>query len=122
MSAPRVPEGVLILSNDFLTPFAKTSDYLADAFERRGIPAYVRDNAEARMLTFLCSDEMAPKLPLAQAAVIAAQRELIERAAIDTVRHARPPGRRPGDPGDPLVLVRRFSQLGDVAVQSLLPG
>jgi hypothetical protein len=85
MSAPRVPEGVLILSNDFLTPFAKTSDYLADAFERRGIPAYVRDNAEARMLTFLCSDEMAPKLPLAQAAVIAAQRELIERAAIDTV-------------------------------------
>jgi len=85
MSAPGTPEGVLILSNDFLTPFAKTSDYLADAFERRGIPAYVRDNAEARLLTFLCSDEMAPKLPLAQDAVCSATRELIEHAAIDTV-------------------------------------
>jgi len=85
MSAPGIPEGVLILSNDFLTPFAKTSDYLAEAFERRGIPAYVRDNAEARLLTFLCSDEMAPKLPLAQDAVCSATRELVEYAAIDTV-------------------------------------
>jgi hypothetical protein len=85
VNAPRPPQGVLILSNDFLTPFAKTSDYLADAFERCGIPAYVRDNAEARLLTFLCSDEMAPKLPRAQEAVTSAQRELIEYAAIDTV-------------------------------------
>jgi hypothetical protein len=80
-----VPEGVLILSNDFLTPFANTSDYLAAALERRRIPAYVRDNADARMLTFLCSEEMQPKLPLAQQAVCDHLRELIEYASIDTV-------------------------------------
>jgi hypothetical protein len=85
MNAPRVPEGVLLLSNDFLTPFAKTSDYLAEAIERRGIPAYVRDNADARLLTFLFSEEMEPKLPCAQEAVADAQRELIEYAGIDTV-------------------------------------
>jgi hypothetical protein len=51
MNPRHVPSGVLILSNDFLTPFAKTSDYLAEALERRGIPAYVRDNADARMFT-----------------------------------------------------------------------
>jgi hypothetical protein len=79
------PKGVLILSNDFLTPFAKTSDYLAEALERRGIPAYVRDNADARMLTFLFSEEMQPKMPLGQEAIGAAMRELIEYAAIDTV-------------------------------------
>jgi hypothetical protein len=80
-----VPQGVLILSNDFLTPFAKTSDYLAAALERRGIPAYVRDNAEARLLTFLFSDEMEPRRPQAQEAVSETFRELIEYAAIDTV-------------------------------------
>jgi hypothetical protein len=86
MSAPTVaPEGVLILSNDFLTPFAKTSDYLADALEQRGIPAYVRDNAEARMLTFLFTQEMEPKVPLAQEAVCDAMRELVEYAGIDTI-------------------------------------
>jgi hypothetical protein len=80
-----VPAGVLILSNDFLTPFAKTSDYLAAALERRQIPTYVRDNADARMLTFLCSEEMEPKLPLAREAVCDSLRELIEYAGIDTV-------------------------------------
>jgi hypothetical protein len=79
------PSGVLILSNDFLTPFAKTSDYLADAFERRHIPAYVRDHADARLLTYLFSEEMAPRIPQAQEAVAEALRELIEYAAIDTV-------------------------------------
>ena len=79
------PSGVLILSNDFLTPFAKTSDYLAAALERRHIPAYVRDNAEARLLTFLCSEEMQAKTPLAQDAVCESLRDLIEYAGIDTV-------------------------------------
>ncbi len=79
------PKGVLILSNDFLTPFAKTSDYLAEALERRGIPAYVRDNADARMLTYLFSEEMQPKMPRAQEAVREGLRELVEYAAIDTV-------------------------------------
>jgi glycosyltransferase involved in cell wall biosynthesis len=79
------PKGVLLLSNDFLTPFAKTSDYLAQALERRGIPAYVRDNADARMLTYLFSEEMEPRVPEAQAAVGAAYRELIDYAALDTV-------------------------------------
>jgi hypothetical protein len=78
-------EGVLILSNDFLTPFAKTSDYLAAALDRRGIPAYVRDNAEARLLTYLFSEEMKPKMPRAQEAICESLRELIEYAAIDTV-------------------------------------
>jgi hypothetical protein len=84
MSASR-PEGVLLLSNDFLTPFAKTTDYLAEAIERRGIPAYVRDNADARLLTFLFSEEMQPKMARAQEAVAEAQRELIQYAGIDTV-------------------------------------
>jgi hypothetical protein len=79
------PRGVLLLSNDLLTPFAKTTDYLAAALERRGIPAYVRDNAEARLLTFLFTQEMEPQTPEAQAAVCEAMRELIEHAAIDTV-------------------------------------
>jgi len=79
------PEGVLLLSNDLLTPFAKTSDYLAAALERRGIPAYVRDNADARLLTFLFSEEMRAKMPLAQEAVSEGLRELVEYAAIDTV-------------------------------------
>ncbi len=79
------PQGVLILSNDFLTPFAKTSDYLAEALERRGIPAYVRDNADARMLTFLFTQEMEPQMPQAQQAICDGLRELIEYAAIDTV-------------------------------------
>lgn len=84
-TATSKPQGVLILSNDFLTPFAKTSDYLADALERRGIPAYVRDNADARMLTFLFSEEMAPKIPQAQAEICATMRELVDFAALDTV-------------------------------------
>jgi hypothetical protein len=79
------PEGVLILSNDLLTPFAKTSDYLAEAMERRGIPVYVRDSADARMLTFLFTQEMEADMPLAQEAVCDGFRELIEYAAIDTV-------------------------------------
>jgi len=81
----KIPRGVLILSNDFLTPFAKTSDYLASALERRRIPAYVRDNADARMLVFLCSEEMQPKIPRAQAAICTGLRDLIEYAEIDTV-------------------------------------
>ncbi len=85
MNAPAAPKGVLILSNDLLTPFAKTSDYLAAALERRRIPTYVRDNAEARLLTYLYSEEMAPKIAVAQEAVCEAMRELIAHAAIDTV-------------------------------------
>jgi hypothetical protein len=85
MNSGTLPEGVLILSNDMLTPFAKTSDYLAAALERRRIPTYVRDNAEARLLTFLYSEAMADKAPLAQEAVCDAMRELVEHAAIDTV-------------------------------------
>ena len=85
MNAATPPKGVLILSNDFLTPFAKTSDYLADALERRGIPTYVRDNADARMLTFLYESEHKEKQPLAQEAVCDDFRELIEFAQIDTV-------------------------------------
>jgi hypothetical protein len=85
MTPASAPTGVLLMSNDLLTPFAKTTDYLAAALERRGIPAYVRDNAEARLLTFLFSEEMAAKTPQAQEAVCDAVRELIEYAGIDTV-------------------------------------
>jgi hypothetical protein len=85
MNATPAPEGVLILSNDFLTPFAKTSDYFAAALERRGIPAYVRDNADARLLAFLFSQEMQPKMPRAQEAIARSLRELIALAGIDTV-------------------------------------
>jgi hypothetical protein len=85
MKTSAQPKGVLIMSNDVLTPFAKTSDYFAAALERSGIPTYVRDNADARMLTFLFSMEMAPRLPQAQEAVCHALRELIRDAAIDTV-------------------------------------
>ena len=85
MRTVSAPKGVLILSNDFLTPFAKTSDYLAGALERRGIPTYVRDNADARMLTFLFSEEMQAKTPLAQEAICEIYRDLIEHAAIDTI-------------------------------------
>ena len=85
MSSPAKPEGVLVLSNDFLTPFAKTSDHLASAMERQGIPTYVRDNADPRLLTFLFSDEMSPRIPDAQEAVCEGFRELIEYAAIDSV-------------------------------------
>ncbi len=85
MSSFQTPKGVLILSNDFLTPFAKTSDYLAAALERRGVPTYVRDNAESRLLTFLFSEEMQSKTPLAQEAICESFRELVEYADIDTV-------------------------------------
>jgi Glycosyl transferases group 1 len=85
MNPPPKPKGVLILSNDFLTPFAKTSDYLADALERRGIPTYVRDNADARMLTFLYETDLKEKQPLAQEAVCEGPRDLIEFAELDTV-------------------------------------
>jgi hypothetical protein len=85
MKTSSIPEGVLILSNDLLTPFAKTSDYLAAALERRNIPAYVRDNAEARQLTFLFSGEMEPKMPEAQEAICKVFRDLVDHAAIDTV-------------------------------------
>jgi hypothetical protein len=85
MNTPYLPKGVLVMSNDILTPFAKTSDYLATALERRGVPAYVRDNADARMVSFLFSQEMAPKIPRAQEAVCKALHELIALAGIDTV-------------------------------------
>jgi hypothetical protein len=85
MNAPPPSQGVLLLSSDLLTPFAKTTDYLADAIERRGIPAYVRDNADARMLTYLFAQELAPKVPLAQEAICEGLRELIAYAGIDTV-------------------------------------
>jgi hypothetical protein len=85
MNATHRPNGVLLMSHDLLTPFAKTTDYLADALERHGIPAYVRDNADARMLTYLFSQEMAPKAPRAQQAICEAMRELIQHAGIDTV-------------------------------------
>jgi hypothetical protein len=85
VSSFQTPKGVLILSNDFLTPFAKTSDYLAAALERRGVPTYVRDNAESRLLTFLFSEEMQSKTPLAQEAICESFRELVEYADIDTV-------------------------------------
>jgi hypothetical protein len=78
-------KGVLLISNDLLAPFAKTTDYLAAAFERRGIPAYVRDSSDARFLTFLFTQELESRLPLAQQAVCDGLRELIEYAAIDTV-------------------------------------
>ena len=82
---PTNPKGVLLLSGDFFTPFAKTTDYLAAAFERRGVPAYVRDNSEARMLNFLFSEEMEPRMPVARDAVCDALRELVQYAEIDTV-------------------------------------
>jgi hypothetical protein len=85
MIPPIRPTGVLLMSNDLLTPFAKTTDYLAAAIERRGIPAYIRDSADARMLTYLFSQEMAPKAPLAQEAICDGLRELIQYAEIDTV-------------------------------------
>jgi hypothetical protein len=85
MNTTALPKGVLIMSNDFLTPFAKTSDYLATALERRGIPAYVRDNGDARMLTYLFTQEMEPKMPQAQEAVCKCLRELIKTTGIDTV-------------------------------------
>ena len=85
MSATASPGGVLILSNDVLTPFAKTSDYLADAFERRGVPAYVRDNADARLLSYLCAEGMAKERPPAQAEIGSALHGLIDAAGIDTV-------------------------------------
>jgi hypothetical protein len=76
---------VLLLSNDLITPFAKTTEYFAAAMERRGIPAYVRDGAEVRCLNYLFAESMAPHLPDAQAASYAALRELVEFAGIDTV-------------------------------------
>jgi hypothetical protein len=85
MTAPAKPSGVLLLSNDMATPFAKTTDFIAAAIERRGIPAYVRDNAETRNLSYLFSQEMAPQAPEAQAAICDASRELIAYAGLDTV-------------------------------------
>lgn len=67
------------------TPFAKTTDFIAAAIERRGVPAYVRDSTEARNLSYLFSQEMAPKAPQAQEAVGDALRELVAYAGIDTV-------------------------------------
>jgi hypothetical protein len=85
MNAPAKPSGVLLMSNDMATPFAKTTDFLAAALERVGIPAYVRDAAEARNLTYLFSQEMAPRMPQAQEEICAGLRELIAYAGIDTV-------------------------------------
>ena len=73
------------MSNDLLAPFAKTTDYLAAALERRGIPAYVRDSSDARLLTFLFTEELEPRAPQAQEAICDGLRELIQYAAIDTV-------------------------------------
>ena len=85
MNAPTKPSGVLLMSNDMATPFAKTTDFIAAAIERRGVPAYVRDGTEARNLSYLFSQEMEPKSPLAQAAISDALRELVAYAGIDTV-------------------------------------
>jgi len=85
MNSTAKPSGVLLLSNDMATPFAKTTDFIANAIERRGIPAYVRDNAEARNLTYLFQQEMAPQMPQAQEAIADALRDLVEYAGIDTV-------------------------------------
>jgi len=79
------PSGVLLMSNDLATPFAKTTDFIAAALERRGIPAYVRDSTEAGNLTYLFSQEMAPRAPQAREAICDALRELIAYAGIDTV-------------------------------------
>ncbi len=38
MNPPARPSGVLLMSNDMATPFAKTTDFLAAAVERRGVP------------------------------------------------------------------------------------
>jgi glycosyltransferase involved in cell wall biosynthesis len=79
------PSGVLLVSCDHLTPFAKTTDFLAAAIERLGIPAYVRDSSDARHLGLLCFEEMAHKEPLARQAINSAWRELVAHAEIDTV-------------------------------------
>ncbi len=85
MSAPAKPSGVLLMSNDMATPFAKTTDFIAAAIERRGVPAYVRDSTEARNLGYLFSQEMAPRLPQAEEAISDALGELVAYAGIDTV-------------------------------------
>ena len=130
MNPPTRPEGVLILSNDFLTPFAKTSDYLAEAIERRGIPAYVRDNADARLLTFLFPEEMAAA-DAARAGGGGGRAARADRVCRDRhgaeprpelVRHAGAAGRRRRHPRDPFALVRRFSQLVHVAAQPVFSG
>ncbi len=79
------PSGVLLMSNDMATPFAKTTDFLATAIERRGVPAYVRDSTDVRNLTYLFQMEMAPQAGLAQETVSDGLRELIAYAGIDTV-------------------------------------
>ena len=85
MNSPAKPSGVLLLSNDMATPFAKTTDFIAAAIERRGIPAYVRDSTEGRNLSYLFQQEMAPQLPQAEEAIADALRELVAYAGIDTV-------------------------------------
>jgi hypothetical protein len=82
---PSKPSGVLLMSNDMATPFAKTTDFIAAAIERRGVPAYVRDSTEGRNLSYLFQQEMAPQLPQAEAAIADALRELVAYAGIDTV-------------------------------------
>ncbi|HEX4139514.1 MAG TPA: glycosyltransferase [Candidatus Methylacidiphilales bacterium] len=85
MNAPAKPSGVLLMSNDMATPFAKTTDFIAAAIERRGVPAYVRDSTEGRNLTYLFQQEMASRSLEAQDAIADALRELCELAGIDTV-------------------------------------
>ncbi len=79
------PSGVLILSNDYLTPFAKTSDYLCAALERQGIPTYVRDNYDARILNHLFSLEMDHLLSRGADAVSKTFRDLLVQENIDTI-------------------------------------
>ena len=85
MNPSAKPSGVLLMSNDMATPFAKTTDFIAAAIERRGIPAYVRDSTEGRNLSYLFQQEMAPQLPQAEEAIADAMRELVAYAGIDTV-------------------------------------
>jgi hypothetical protein len=85
MNPPACPTGVLLMSNDLATPFAKTTDFLAAAVESHGIPAYVRDSSEARNLTYLFCDDLEPQIPRAQKATCDALRELVDSAGIDTV-------------------------------------
>jgi hypothetical protein len=85
MKSSAKPSGVLLLSNDMATPFAKTTDFIATAIEARGIPAYVRDSTDDRNLTYLFQQEMASQSPQAEEAIADAMRELVAYAGIDTV-------------------------------------
>lgn len=48
--APVRPTGVLLLSDDVLTPAARTINAIATAFRRHGIPAFTRDTSHFRWM------------------------------------------------------------------------